>query len=700
MFRGIMLTRTSGMRLGRTGFGLLVGALGAQACSGESDRPPDVHVSSGGSGARTGSGGASGTSAGEDGEGGMQPGTGGTSGAGGTAGTVSDPGAPKVEITSPESVAGPNDDGVLLEKEIDVLCTVKPASKGANPVAPESVYIEILDQEGSPIPLDEAGGITTIATTPTENDDEYLARLVLNNLVENGPVGFRCRGSDTSDPPLTGTDSIETFLDLGPKITLDEPQANSAHALIGALDVTFRVDEAPLADDDEGAAIEQVTLEVGGVDFTDSLSEEGGEYSTSVDLTDTALFPTTPFGEFPVAVRAVNLRGGESVLNYTFLVDGQGPQIEIVSPAGTMDPIVGGRVPLIFRITDPLSGVNENAVVVEVNKVDNLFGEGGEWSRAGDTYTYEFDTTQIEGSKWQVTVVVRATDLAGNESVGEQLLLWLDNVPPIVDLDPPNVRTWRKYDATTNHCSVSFDPVGEVIDDLGQATRSAFLRAVVWDRTNDFDQLAYKFAGTREDSVRLYVQPDPEGTFLVNNPGDPDPDCDDLDEATRNDLTFIELTAIPPTGAAFFGDGDETAVPPIASIDDVVCVEGADTTPPTKLCANEKSDMTTVIAHTSTYQHTTIRPPVIYGYRPDFGGEACTGIDWELGANADEGWVCLAARALDAVGNIGISRPLRICYDDPLTAFVPACKSDDEPPPSCTDGCVLPPAFEGGAVKQ
>jgi hypothetical protein len=62
--------------------------------------------------------------------------------------------------------------------------------------------------------------------------------------------------------------------------------------------------------------------------------------------------------------------------------------------------------------------------------------------------------------------------------------------------------------------------------------------------------------------------------------------------------------------------------------------------------------------------------------------------------------VCLAARALDAVGNIGISRPLRVCYDDPLTAFVPACKSDDEPPPSCTDGCALPPAFEGGAVKQ
>jgi hypothetical protein len=680
-----MLTRSSGVPWGRWGSGLLLLGLLVQACSGEPERPIDVHVDDPG-GARPGNAGDTGMGTAATG------GTGAAGGTGGAAGMVSEAIAPKVQIRSPKAVDGPNDEGVLTETEIDLLCTVEQATPNANPVAPETVVVEILDAEGNPIPLNEGTDDTIIATTETANPNEYLARLVLNNLVENGPVGFRCSGSDTSDPPLTGSDTVTTFLDLGPTITLDQPKEDSAHALIGALNVTFRVDEAPLDDDDDGARIEAVTLEVGGVDLTDSLSEMDGEYTTSVNLDDSALFPTTPVGEFPVAIRAVNRRGGERVLNYTFVVDGQGPEIEIISPAGTTDPVVGGRVPLIFRISDPLSGVNENAVVVEVNKVDNPYGEGGDWTLVGGTYTYEFDSTQIEGSKWQVTVVVRATDFAGNESVGEQLLLWLDNVPPIVDLDPGNVRAWKKS-SPDNLCSASFDPVGEAVGDLGETTRSAFLRALVWDRTNDFDQLFYEYAGTLEDSVRLYVQPDPDGPFLVNNPGDPDPDCDDLDEATRNDLTFIELTAIPPTGLGWFGTDDADVFPAIESSGTLACVQGTDEEPPINLCLNEKSDLTFVMAHSATYHESGSRPPVIYGYRPDFTGESCTGIDWELGANAEEGWVCLAARALDAVGNIGISRPLRVCYDDPLTTFVPSCKSDAEPPPPCTDGCTLPPAF-------
>jgi hypothetical protein len=83
------------------------------------------------------------------------------------------------------------------------------------------------------------------------------------------------------------------------------------------------------------------------------------------------------------------------------------------------------------------------------------------------------------------------------------------------------------------------------------------------------------------------------------------------------------------------------------------------------------------------------KPAVVYALDPIPGSIACTGQTWEIGAHADEGWVCLAGRALDNAGNIGISRPLRLCYDNPDTTFVPDCGD----PPDCTDGCTLPPAF-------
>jgi hypothetical protein len=70
-----------------------------------------------------------------------------------------------------------------------------------------------------------------------------------------------------------------------------------------------------------------------------------------------------------------------------------------------------------------------------------------------------------------------------------------------------------------------------------------------------------------------------------------------------------------------------------------------------------------------------------------------------IAANRQDGFVCFAARAVDKVGNVGISPPIRVCVDTDLTDNVqPNCAKMSIPdPPSCTDGCT-PPARGGGIV--
>jgi hypothetical protein len=92
--------------------------------------------------------------------------------------------------------------------------------------------------------------------------------------------------------------------------------------------------------------------------------------------------------------------------------------------------------------------------------------------------------------------------------------------------------------------------------------------------------------------------------------------------------------------------------------------------------------------------------PIIYAASPTENSLECTGVSWEFGTKvSQDGWVCFATRAVDNVGNVGISRPLRLCLDDPDRAGTPACAEPGSIPPSCTDSCT-PPAREGGFLTK
>ncbi|MEI9953398.1 MAG: hypothetical protein WDO74_31580 [Pseudomonadota bacterium] len=84
------------------------------------------------------------------------------------------------------------------------------------------------------------------------------------------------------------------------------------------------------------------------------------------------------------------------------------------------------------------------------------------WDDASGAFSFKIGAALAKNAlDTQVTVNVLATDKAGNASTGNSRIYNLDNKPPSVDLDPPNVYEVRPGTAiNTTQCSNLFDPLG------------------------------------------------------------------------------------------------------------------------------------------------------------------------------------------------------------------------------------------------
>jgi hypothetical protein len=698
-----MLTRRVGLRWGQLAWALFAVSFVAGACGKEDDSPPTTTGGTGipGTGGRPffGNGGAAGNGAsGPAGEGGM---AGETEPSGGAAGggevtEPDDPYAPTVRVTSPKAVTDPNDPNVIVDDELDALCTaVRSTLRGSAPVDTASVLLSMLDAEGRTI--ETAPGV------PTDNQDEYSAHFITRKVADNGRISFTCAAAESSQVGRIGQDRVDSFVDHGPAITPLNPPVSAAGSPVfatavgEALNVTFTVAEAPVAKGDDGARVEGVTLTVGGKPFEPVLSN--GKYTATVHLDDMKIFSPTPDGDQKIVITATNRRApaaATSQLAYDFLVDGTGPTIKIVSPEA--GDVKSGKVQFVIEIEDSQSGVDPDSVVATINNEDYAYSASDpSWSYdpASNTFTFNFDTTQIQNSVAQATLHVAAADNVKNRST-KSVTMQLDNVPPIVDLDPAPVRE-LKVENPANHCSNAFDPVGPAAaSDLEVVHDFHTFRSLVWEETNHaVDQHTGIAAGADLSSVVLYLQPNVAQGLLKDT--NDDGFCDALetqDADSGDDLPSLPMHSIAPQGNAYFGTADDDALASEFPLPVGDCeYESSALPPPDALCPPAKnSDMTRVISW--DIDHTV---PAIFGLDP-IAGMTCTGYGWEISAVVPEGWLCAAATAKDNNGNVGISAPIRLCYDDGVDP-PPSCLGSDgladaASAPSCVEKkCKLPPRF-------
>jgi len=594
---------------------------------------------------------------------------------------------PMVEIVTPSAVSDPNKSGVITDAQVLVTClATASAEAGAKKVLSSSIRFQMFGADGKQIGMDAAGHATG-------NANEYTASFALVD-VPNGAVSFKCLATDDSSPPNAGSDTLATFVDHGPVVELKQPEQGSAHAITPALLFKFTASEAPLSDKDKKAGVSSVTLKVNGVDLGEmsAFATPGtpGEYQRSIDLSDPSVFTPPPSGSVPVRIVAKNERGTTRTADWAFTVDNSGPTIQITSPP-TPNQFVGGKVTLAFTVSDSPAGVAENTVKVILNSgAPYVYSKDDKnWARLSDNaFTYTFDTKNFD-SKISLNVNIRADDKAGNASDGASILYYIDNVPPIIDLAPPQLQEVKK-NGSKAFCSDPFFPLGKSPKDfetVGSVTR---LRALLWDEGNAADgQDAFYFSDIDNSNTNtiphLYFQTDPSKPLLKNlDPTKHGEVCNAIADET---LPFVTLVPLAPTGAASY----ESSAPPITG----VC-EASNEQEQLKLCSGN-SDLTRVIQH--EFGLSTPLVSAVYVVPPD--AFQCTGSQFELTNIADaDGWVCAAVTAVDRTGNRSVSPPLRLCLDaappsagSTKYAGSPPCAISSVEAPSCVQDCVPPSGF-------
>ncbi|HKY40627.1 MAG TPA: hypothetical protein VJN18_32050 [Polyangiaceae bacterium] len=661
------------------------GLLGISSACGGDDPPPAVD----GTGAKNGTGGskseggADNASGGEEGgadsggEGGRAAGgegSGAASGAGGEGGQGQVLGAPPtVTVLSPAEVSDPLVGDVVVGQNVNVLCRALTGDgPDAQPVDPSTVKVAVLDASGELVAEKDAASTATAG--------EFEGEVPLTS-VPTGGVGFRCSARSLGN--ALGSDEIGTFVDHGPTLTLDSPLDGAEVGLKDTLQVAFHAEPEPLVVGDTEAEVDSVELLIAGVPCpTTPVNGSPGDYTASVDLDGTSFNPK-PNGNVPLTLKATNKRtplAVSAVKNHQIFVDGVGPTI-----TETLDKtVVGASVKLSFTVTDSGSGVNADSVTATLNTSARPYNPNDPaWKHEGDVFTYEFDSRNVSGSIVQITVKLEASDNVNNAALEKTLVLYLDHQPPKVDLDPRWIRIQKLL--TPFHCSTGFDPVGDLAaNDGADASGYDLFRALVWEQTNFIPNspAVRHYAGTDPASVRLYFHaPGTTPALLINTAAPGTGTCNAIGDAA----TPLELTALGASGTPWYTVADSDNRAPACSP-----FNTSTTTAPPQLCGGQ-SDM----HYVATFADGGLNESAIYVHAPSAGAE-CTGTAWEyrpfLNEDDQDGWVCLAAKAADTKGNVGVSPPLRLCVDPDLgDGEQPNCMAPmSTEPPSCTDGCTPP----------
>ncbi len=489
--------------------------------------------------------------------------------------------------------------------------------------------------------------------------------------------------------------------DHGPVITFLSPSKPTAH---GSVLVEISVDDAFTKA--PPASVSASIRTPGDVTLAPEAGTTPQRYSATVSF-DKFMPPLD--GPQLILAQATSTAGTVGNASKQLTVDNAGPSIVFVNPVA--GAFIGGVLEIQATITD-LSGVSDGTVLA-------VFGGNTATSVAltrvsGDSFHGFYDVRQLGPNYVLPSLSIRADDTLGNH--GESAIeIVVDNVPPILSLDPPPLRVSKLViDQATQQpifqCSTLFDPVGdESADDLKIQKQVMTLKAQVEDQGNTAPGLVVtRISGLDGATVQLYVMPEPPGMetpMVVDTDGNGS--CDDINPhimptsgmvMMSNQAVQLDLAPVTKLGAPDF-------VPDGAPLEPGCDRDGdpAVTLAPPALCSQSGTDMTYTLHNGSDPEPSIWTIPPVLDDAYD-----CVGLQFDSLNRLPEGPACAVVRAKDKTGNIGVSAPLRICVDrngglcpPGWQTTAPNCTgSYDKPTDTVSATACTPTTFQSGQVRN
>jgi hypothetical protein len=293
-----------------------------------------------------------------------------------------------------------------------------------------------------------------------------------------------------------------------------------------------------------------------------------------------------------------------------------------------------------------------------------------------------FDVRQLGTNYVFPTLSIRADDQLGLSSeVAEEIVV--DNVPPLLSLDPPDVFASTRLNGGIIQCSQLFDPLGEdSANDLAKVLQIVTLRARVEDRGNFAPGLnSGRLSGVLDGSVYLYGIPAANGPLAVDTDGDGV--CDDVnpllvptpDISASNQAVALQMAPIPPGGQQDLRPSP-TPGPLFNPPSDCTQIGTATGTLPNPLCLGvDNLQLRFVISYTPSHLPSIYTIPPVH---PSIATD-CVGLQFDSLNHLPEGPACFVVVAVDNAGNHNVSAPLRLCID----RGGGLCNAWPASPPSC-----------------
>jgi hypothetical protein len=548
----------------------------------------------------------------------------------------------------------------------------------------------------------EVAGVDGAVTAGALGNGLFEANVTLTGLA-SGNLKLTARASDTAGEK--GSAELTIFRDAGPTIQIITPAANgifrdAAPVRVKVTDVAPRtVTVATL-----GASVAGVVIALTPV------SGSADEYQGQINATDQQVFSPPLLGAQLLRVTVTNDQGTVATVQQSFTFDRAGPTLTPVAPIAS--ELIGGITRIAVDVQDG-AGVAAGSVIAVVSN-GAIAAPTINLTRVGTSNVYEalFDTRRLPSTFVFPSLSFRASDAVGNENaIGFQIAV--DNQPPAIELDPPVMQITKK-ETSNFKCSVPFDPLGDESVNDGETRQQIFeTRVRVDDRGNAATGQPFTIVGGVDPaSVELYVLDDTARPLTVDTDGDGI--CDDINPElkpttqpnTSNEVLLLTMAKVDPRGSAYF---PPAGPPPVgytlANDPNAVCtLQGNDTTPPETICdvtslsivIPSRSDQSTAAVYTLPTVQPTSRLQ-------------CLGFPLDSTSNhIADGPVCIAVRAKDKVGNLSVSRPLRVCVNhdgvgSECTGFagaLPNCTGTVNPANGqvSTTACTPRPGFAAGEV--